>query len=136
MSCVMVVIISFVCFLFQLCDHTLTAKFNCSVPGTLANFIEECNISTTTVIPISATTSSTIVTPSTTTMDTEHSSGLVYGSRDFYIVVGSVVFVTLACTVVAFVVCIIVCLLSKRRRPHKSQTAPLGQEGLELRTEG
>ena len=102
------------------------AKFDCTVPGTLADFTEECNI-TTSGSSLSMTTS-TRVTTTTTTVDTDNTSNTEYGIKDIYVVVACVAALVLACVLTVFVVCIIVCLRRRKGRPHKRQTAPLGEE--------
>lgn len=54
---------------------TYTAKFNCSVPGTLHNFSQDCNVSTTPTTPTKITTDqSTVSTSITSTADGKSAS--------------------------------------------------------------
>ena len=115
-------------------SQSYAARFNCTVPGTVADFTEECNI-TTTGNAITSTTSALAAATTTVAVPTNAPSRFEYGSTYFVVLFGCGV------SVVAFVVaicavCLIVCLFRKLHH-GKTQTAHPGvQKQFELQNHG
>lgn len=114
---------SYSCFLFS----QSVAKFNCTVPGTLVSFHEECNIATTSTISTTALPPTTL--GLTTTDILSPTSGLEIGRTYFLIVVICGV-LAVVLVIAILVVCLSVCLLRRKVKPIASsvQMTSLGGE--------
>ena len=98
--------------------YSPTAKFNCTVPGTLSDFIDECNITTTATVP-----TVTVSTIYTTTV-TSTSFSLTSNSNPFDFEIGSTLFLVMMVlgggiillTFSIIMVCVVIGFLAKRKR--------------------
>ena len=119
----------------HICLHACyVAKFNYTVPGTVSDFSEECNISTTNYPATSVTTSPTTTTTESSLPANKNSSVFEAGSVLFFVVVGLGVLVVLV--ILIFAILVVCCIVSRKIRAHTNKTAPLqgksygGGEGL------
>ena len=90
-----------------------TAKFNCAVPGTLYNFIEECNITTMVKIPTETTSVVTVVVPTTvisTSVNTPTNSPPTHTSFGIPLLVSLIgdVTITIILAVSIMIICVII----------------------------
>ena len=114
--------------------HDTAAKFGCTVPGTLTDFTEECNITTTvetqqaSTLPLATT---TVVPPPTD--NSSDSAGQMHMIYLYAVVGGGVAFLLVS----ALLVCAIVCLLRRRLRSQKMPTTQVeDQKSGELQSPG
>ena len=100
-----------------------TAKFNCTVPGTLCNFIEECNVTTTAAMSTEKTTTSVVPSLHTTTSKPDNNI-IDEPMMNFIYVLAGIGGVILILITLVTIVCIFLCLpLAKRKSYMLTLTA-------------